>query len=214
MICAIVTVSIQGDSMTSQKSEDVKSEVRFWNGRTYRRYPNSKQSSHRRYFSRSGGFLHRDVWAYFNGPIPDGCHIHHKDNDPSNNDISNLECLPKDEHFKEHSADRSARAKTPKQIALLNEIRPKTKEWHRSEEGRAWHRENAKSSLEKARKAVRFSNKPDLHRECDVCGGPIVTRNIRKFTCSVACQSRKSKAKKRAAIASMLNSVNNKDNPV
>ena len=30
--------------------------------------------------------LHRCVWEYYNGEIPKGYHIHHKDNDKSNND--------------------------------------------------------------------------------------------------------------------------------
>lgn len=34
--------------------------------------------------------LHRLVWIMFNGDIPDGYKVDHKDNDPSNNKIENL----------------------------------------------------------------------------------------------------------------------------
>jgi hypothetical protein len=47
--------------------------------------------------------MHRDVWEFHNGPIPDGWDIHHKDEVKTNNDISNLECLPKAEHTRLYS---------------------------------------------------------------------------------------------------------------
>jgi hypothetical protein len=33
------------------------------------------------------------VWERNNGPIPDGCEIHHKNRDRMDNDLENLECL-------------------------------------------------------------------------------------------------------------------------
>jgi hypothetical protein len=42
--------------------------------------------------------MHRYVWEFANGPIPENYDIHHIDNDKSNNGISNLMCLPKSEH--------------------------------------------------------------------------------------------------------------------
>ena len=44
------------------------------------------------------GLLHRHVWEHHYGPIPDDYDIHHRDHDKTNNDIDNLECLPRDEH--------------------------------------------------------------------------------------------------------------------
>ena len=46
--------------------------------------------------------MHRFIWTYFNGKIPDGYEIHHRDFNHDNNDISNLELLTKDEHKKIH----------------------------------------------------------------------------------------------------------------
>lgn len=48
-------------------------------------------------------FEHREKWKFFNGEIPDGCVIHHKDFDKSNNDIDNLEMLTDKEHRIIHS---------------------------------------------------------------------------------------------------------------
>ena len=47
--------------------------------------------------------LHRYVWEKEVGKIPDGYDIHHIDNNKQNNNISNLECLPKSEHTRLYS---------------------------------------------------------------------------------------------------------------
>jgi hypothetical protein len=44
--------------------------------------------------------LHRDVWEFYHGIIPDNYDVHHMDHDKSNNEINNLELLPKAEHAK------------------------------------------------------------------------------------------------------------------
>lgn len=43
-------------------------------------------------------YLHRYVWTFYNGPIPKGWDVHHMDEDKSNCEINNLQCLPKSEH--------------------------------------------------------------------------------------------------------------------
>src|SRR3990167_9258398 len=50
------------------------------------------------YYSRGSFLLHRTVWAVAFGTVPPGCHIHHRDRNPANNCIENLECLPAVEH--------------------------------------------------------------------------------------------------------------------
>ncbi len=65
----------------------------------------------RRYFQKCGKHssvgLHRAVWIYHNGPIPPGkeWHVHHKDSNPSNNNIENLELLQGSSHIKNHWND-------------------------------------------------------------------------------------------------------------
>ena len=49
-------------------------------------------------------YMHRYVWEYYNKkPIPKDYAIHHIDLDRNNNDISNLQYLPKKEHAKLHA---------------------------------------------------------------------------------------------------------------
>jgi hypothetical protein len=87
------------------------------------------------YMRRDGARLHRLVWAESNGPIPEGAHIHHRDGDRRNNDLSNLEMLDAITHREVHTL--------PKAIA-----------WHRSSEGREWHRKTAIRQWENPRLTV------------------------------------------------------------
>lgn len=47
--------------------------------------------------------LHRDIWEFHNGPIPEGWDIHHKDENKMHNELTNFECLPKAEHTRLYS---------------------------------------------------------------------------------------------------------------
>ena len=47
--------------------------------------------------------IQRAVWMYHFGEIPTGCEIHHRDFNPNNNDIKNLQLLTKIDHRKLHN---------------------------------------------------------------------------------------------------------------
>ena len=70
---------------------------KFFNGMRFTR----QEDGHYRGYH--GKYLHRAVWEHYNGSIPKGYVTHHKDFNPSNNDIKNLEILTKSEHRKLHS---------------------------------------------------------------------------------------------------------------
>lgn len=46
--------------------------------------------------------LHRYTWIKYNGEIPDGFDVHHKDKNKQNCDISNLTIMPKGDHTRLH----------------------------------------------------------------------------------------------------------------
>ena len=81
-----------------------------YRGQFFTRDPESKNKSKRMYFRRKVRIwyekryvyqlLHRVIWSDHNGPIPIGSVIRHKDGNPSNNEITNLECVNKQEHLK------------------------------------------------------------------------------------------------------------------
>lgn len=52
---------------------------------------------------------HRVVWEKKYGKIPRGFHLHHKDGNKENNDISNLECLSRQEHRALHTVELKKR---------------------------------------------------------------------------------------------------------
>lgn len=81
--------------------------LRGVNYRPFQMYDNKKFSLRNTgYYSLtvSGrGLMHRYVWEKEIGKIPFGWDIHHKDENKANNEISNLECLPKAEHTRLYS---------------------------------------------------------------------------------------------------------------
>lgn len=53
------------------------------------------------YFGKTYGdrkLMHRVVWEHYNGKIPPGCDVHHKNRDKADNRIENLELMSKSEH--------------------------------------------------------------------------------------------------------------------
>jgi hypothetical protein len=55
-------------------------------------------------------YQHRLVWEQARGPIPKGYEIHHIDENRSNNDLSNLECLSHREHRNRHAPKHRGRS--------------------------------------------------------------------------------------------------------
>ncbi|MGG3651963.1 HNH endonuclease signature motif containing protein [Bacillus pseudomycoides] len=91
--------------------------------------------------------MHRYVWEFYNGEIPKGYHIHHIDHDKSNNDISNLELIEATVHLTMHAVEQGL-TNYNKMVKNLNEnARPKANEWHGSEDGHEWHKEQYKKYL-------------------------------------------------------------------
>lgn len=58
------------------------------------------------------------VWEAANGPLPDDCGVHHKDEDTLNDDLQNLEKVTQAEHLDRHRA-----AYRPKIVANLVKAR-------------------------------------------------------------------------------------------
>ena len=127
--------------------------------------------------------LHVYVWEYYNGKVPKGYHVHHKDFDKTNNDISNLTLLSAHDHITLHGRSWDEE-RLKKQIENLDKnARPKASEWHRSHDGREWH----KKHYEKM--------KVRLHQEktfvCEECGKEFtaIDNGSNRF-CSGKCKSK------------------------
>lgn len=126
--------------------------------------------------------LHVYVWEYHNGKIPSGHHVHHKDFDKANNEITNLELLTARQHMSLHGKTWDKK-RYEKQIKILDEeVRPKASEWHGSEAGREWHKvhyEKTKENLYRKKKFV-----------CEQCGKEFeaINHGNNRF-CSNNCRS-------------------------
>jgi len=123
-------------------------------------------------------YAHRWVWMNIHGNIPKGYHIHHRNEDKSDNRIENLELIEKSRH----SSHRMQDPERKRQAALTCEkIRPLTKEWHGSEEGIAWHR---------AHGILTWINKKPIKMACKQCGNEYITKTYHQGFCSNACKSK------------------------
>lgn len=65
--------------------------------------------------------VHRLVWIEHHGNIPKNCVIHHKDGNKLNWDISNLICISRADHIREHR--HSYRRKTIKVLAIKDNVK-------------------------------------------------------------------------------------------
>lgn len=148
-------------------------------GYVYRRYPESKHKHHRRYFGRSGKFLHRAVWEHYNGEIPEGYDIHHIDGNTTNNHIDNLECITKKAHRKRHWEEASDTFKK-KQRSILQKARPLAAKWHSSKEGKRWHRDHGAKSMK---------TRADSTKTCCWCGTVFTTKKPSQKTCCPECST-------------------------
>lgn len=130
--------------------------------------------------------LHIYVWEYYNGPVPKGCHIHHKDFNKYNNDISNLVCLTVAEHNRIHAENMTEERREKLRKNMNKNARPAAIKWHKSEEGREWHRKQYENSLGKY-------EQEKVEKECLVCSAKyMVGKNsaYKSKFCSNKCKSK------------------------
>lgn len=78
--------------------------------------------------------IHRLVWSAFNGPIPEGLEINHKDEDKANNALLNLELVTRKENVTYGTAIARASKKRSKQVIQFDKNGNFIKEWPSSNE--------------------------------------------------------------------------------
>lgn len=125
--------------------------------------------------------MHVYVWEFYNGPVPEGYHVHHIDEDKSNNDISNLKLMLGSAHVSMHGKEM-AENHYDEMINNLNiNARPKANEWHRSENGREWHKMHYETMKERLYRTMHFS--------CENCGKQFSSTQVNSRFCSNNCKS-------------------------
>lgn len=125
--------------------------------------------------------LHTYLWRFYNGSIPEGYHIHHVDKDKNNNNIENLTCIPSSTHLSFHSKERAV-TEHDKIIANLSEnALPKAIEWHKSGQGRDWHKKHYNEMKDKLYVMQEYV--------CLTCGKCFKSTNTGSKFCCNSCKS-------------------------
>lgn len=121
---------------------------------------------------------HQWVWICIHGKIPKGYHIHHRNDNKSDNRIENLELIERSRHLSYHMQDPLRKQRMREHA---DKIRPLTKEWHKSEEGRAWHRLHALKT--------NFGSFIPFEISCGMCGQKSLAAKLGQIFCSNKCKS-------------------------
>lgn len=91
---------LERDLTAPPVAEIIDEKHQRFNGRTY----SKRKDGH--YSISSARSIHRDIWIYYHGDIPnDGVKydVHHRNLNPADNDVSNLQLLTDAEHRKVHN---------------------------------------------------------------------------------------------------------------
>lgn len=130
--------------------------------------------------------LHVYVWTKHHGEPPKGYSIHHIDHDKDNNDISNLQLVTKGKHNEMHMEVRVKTEYEEMRERFITNAHPKATEWHKSKEGREWHKEHWEASIGKHMKVK-------VKKECIVCGSEYEVNKInapKSKYCSKKCKAK------------------------
>ena len=147
-------------NIISDTQQEFNGDIYYWCGKRY--FQNAKTMSLS---------LHRAVWKYNMGEIPKGFHVHHRVS-KKHNQFYELELLSMSEHLSLHA--KALKRKPTKKC------REKAIEWHKSEEGKKWH----KFHYEKNKELLHVT----FERICTGCGKKFQsTRKTRNVFCSAYC---------------------------
>lgn len=145
----------------------------------------------RKYYQRtwpSRALLHIQKWTDKYGPRPSGAVIHHKDGDPENNRLSNLELMTRSDHARLHGRQNGQAC-----AERLAKGRLKAEAWRKSNVGRSKLRILARQ---------RWMSMPMMPMVCAECGVSYEAKNPRRRYCGVKCvtrhQNRTHRARKKA----------------
>lgn len=118
------------------------------------------------YYQRKGKRLHREVWEYHNGEIPEGYDVHHIDGDRNDNNIDNLQLMLRSEHHSLHMSEPERKEQSRENIKKAAEA---AKPWHKTERGQQFHSEHAKEYWASAKMNT---------YTCVYCGKEFQTKHI------------------------------------
>lgn len=133
--------------------------------------------------------LHVDVWSDVHGQRPPkGFHVHHVDDDKTNNHPDNLQLLRAGKHLSDHLKKRVQENPVYYQ-EMAKRIVKKAAEWSKTEKGLQFRREHVKNVLSKASKHL---FEVTINKVCENCGkqykAKLITEKTARF-CKNSCKS-------------------------
>lgn len=164
--------------MPARKKEYEAAERIHAYGRTWIRYPQTKNSDRWRYAARIN--MHTYVWEVSNGQfVPPGWVVHHIDGNSTNNAPDNLMAMPKGEHARGHGALLSDERRTQMR-QQAESVRDRARAWHQSAEGKAWHSAHGRET---------WVGRQPIEKECALCGTGFQTLVAHGRFCSDKCRA-------------------------
>jgi len=164
--------SLVRDLVEPPKPEQVDENHQRFNGKNYTK---SKSGHYRASFQ-----LHRDIFEYYKGDIPEGnFQIHHKDFNPDNNNIENLQLMTIEEHHRLHM--KIDRCRLKKKIFVCEQCGKTFKVY------KHWVKTCCSKKCRQKLTAEEYSE----WRECKWCGKKFKTlKSSKKQYCSHTCCNR------------------------
>lgn len=156
------------------------------------RYRKAKGNYYRRSVPTSTGYrveyLHRAVWIAANGPMAKGMQVHHKNENPDDNSLGNLESVTAKQHAACHLTPERSAAMAAHMVAVAV---PAARAWHATPEGRAWHKEHARKV---------WVGRTPTQMVCAQCGSTYETlRAAHSKFCHLNCKMAALRARRRTA---------------
>ena len=155
----------------------------FFRGRSFKLQPGE------RYFNNGSTRMHCYVWETIHErKKPNGFHIHHIDGNSWNNRPENLEIMESKLHLGEHIKKR-----IKENPDWFKEFYKKgiesAKSWHKSDEGREWHRQHAIKQ--------NFGNTDFGMGKCEQCGTDYQRKKSHARFCHQNCKAKALRARRK-----------------
>ena len=165
------------DIIKSMETIVVDSTHQEFNGKRYGLHKGN------RYFKRTKSkngikstvFLHREVWEYHNGKIPQGMMIDHIDRNRSNNSISNLRLV----NSKENRANISDEHKEKYRQSMIK---------YNSLKYGKWWQDESKSAERSKKLSESWKNREPIEKKCIVCLKTFFAKHNVAVYCSKECR--------------------------
>ena len=123
------------------------------------------------YKNHKEGRLHVYIYKFHNGAVPKGYHIHHKDENKFNNEISNLQLLKNSEHNRLHALEnklgqyeRTAKHKENLSKIIKNRPQELKEKFSKSRLGKAPYNKGTKLTNEVTRQKMQEAQKGNKHK--------------------------------------------------